>query len=947
MPQPNNLLRKEREARGWSQEKLAELIKADPDSVRNWEAGRRKTSLYFQTKLVDVFGLPPEQLGLRSREAIGSPLLADPEPAGESFAEADLLDEPLRAFLLVSNANENRHRMLQQVRSTWIESVLAHALRPGTFLMPSFTEAPEALSNPWQLQVQETASIVRAVPPGVSLLHLYERANEELLILGDPGAGKTTLLLGLASELLRRAEQQEDHAIPVIFNLTSWTKKRLTFAEWLREEMRVKYHVPTVVAQEWLDTGQVILLLDSLDEVPKDLLSSCIKAIQEYQQGSAHVPLVICCRREEYVAQTQRLSLQQALLIQPLTREQMSQYLSDADEPLEGVQQAFQQDPELEHLCTNPLMLNTVARTYQAQATVLPPVTGSRETQWHTIFQAYVKRMLERRGTETRYATEQTLRWLSFLARQMRTHQQSEMYLERLQPSWLPQERLQYRYRSTVRRIVSGGRSAIVAGLFTWILGEAVGTHQAAAVRPSPWWGSDTSTTLWGWMTPALGSNLDPVIMQGLVLALGLLLLTLLIGSPLPRISLASLGQSLTRSISRGLLVGGGISVSLSVLFAWQEGFWPGLVHAGEEGIFCGLFAVLFLSWSLWHLSQSHQRSFTPEIWRGKNVRTFLGDLGCASACAGMGYGLVSLLCRRPLTWNMVLLALLFGLVFQGDGWRIRHLLQEEIRPTEHMHWSWQAARHRLGATLGKGGAMGLVVALGVGLTFGAAGSLSGRIDYSFHYGLIVGVLIGGIGMIAAILTGILNQGWSSSILERHQRFSPNEGVHRSLRNALCAAGPFALVGGVASGAVSALAFGLVGKLPGWPILSMHLALAFGVMFALQCVLVFGGIAWLQHYVLRWYLWRSGAFPARCVPFFDYATEKILLFKFGGGYIFAHRLLLDYFASLYPEEPECQPGTDAGRRGTKLNQKNVQAEYDGFTSGSISCTSSPHRERET
>jgi hypothetical protein len=34
------------------------------------------------------------------------------------------------------------------------------------------------------------------------------------------------------------------------------------------------------------------------------------------------------------------------------------------------------------------------------------------------------------------------------------------------------------------------------------------------------------------------------------------------------------------------------------------------------------------------------------------------------------------------------------------------------------------------------------------------------------------------------------------------------------------------------------------------------------------------------------------------VDFLDYATECILLRKVGGGYIFIHRLLQDYFAAL-------------------------------------------------
>jgi hypothetical protein len=38
----------------------------------------------------------------------------------------------------------------------------------------------------------------------------------------------------------------------------------------------------------------------------------------------------------------------------------------------------------------------------------------------------------------------------------------------------------------------------------------------------------------------------------------------------------------------------------------------------------------------------------------------------------------------------------------------------------------------------------------------------------------------------------------------------------------------------------------------------------------------------------------------------DFATERILLRKVGGGYIFVHRLLLDYFSSLVPSSSQEQ-----------------------------------------
>jgi len=34
------------------------------------------------------------------------------------------------------------------------------------------------------------------------------------------------------------------------------------------------------------------------------------------------------------------------------------------------------------------------------------------------------------------------------------------------------------------------------------------------------------------------------------------------------------------------------------------------------------------------------------------------------------------------------------------------------------------------------------------------------------------------------------------------------------------------------------------------------------------------------------------------VSFLDYATERILLYKVGGSYMFVHRQLLEYFAAL-------------------------------------------------
>ena len=73
--------------------------------------------------------------------------------------------------------------------------------------------------------------------------------------------------------------------------------------------------------------------------------------------------------------------------------------------------------------------------------------------------------------------------------------------------------------------------------------------------------------------------------------------------------------------------------------------------------------------------------------------------------------------------------------------------------------------------------------------------------------------------------------------------------------------------------------------------------LIFGLLFGL----VLGCARWtvcLKHLVLRLVLWMTRSAPVNYVRFLDHAVERLFLPKVGGGYIFIHRMLLEYFALL-------------------------------------------------
>src|SRR5258708_940028 len=75
----------------------------------------------------------------------------------------------------------------------------------------------------------ETAGGLRS---GTSIVQVYEEANHELLILGEPGVGKSTLLVALAQHLVERAEREETHPLPSLLSLLSWAETRQTMQDW-------------------------------------------------------------------------------------------------------------------------------------------------------------------------------------------------------------------------------------------------------------------------------------------------------------------------------------------------------------------------------------------------------------------------------------------------------------------------------------------------------------------------------------------------------------------------------------------------------------------------------------------------------------------------------------------------------------------------------------------
>lgn len=78
------------------------------------------------------------------------------------------------------------------------------------------------------------------------------------------------------------------------------------------------------------------------------------------------------------------------------------------------------------------------------------------------------------------------------------------------------------------------------------------------------------------------------------------------------------------------------------------------------------------------------------------------------------------------------------------------------------------------------------------------------------------------------------------------------------------------------------------------------LSVGSGVLFwGLLAGLWYGLLDVVQHYTLRFLLYRMGCIPRDYAKFLDYGVKLVFLQKVGGGYIFIHRFLQDHFAQLH------------------------------------------------
>ena len=237
-------------------------------------------------------------------------------------------------------------------------------------------------------------------------------------------------------------------------------------------------HTHPRLGRHSIERHDVLPLLDGLDEVEESARAACVEAINTYRSkgvGGAGA-VVVCSREAEYVQLSTRLKVEGAVALQPLTDSQIDQYLCRFGIQSAMLTRMLAEDEQLRELARTPLWLDVMAVAYGGiDMTTMPKAVATGD-----IFNAYIRRvLLGHRQHLQEWSSEECMRWLRWLARQLERTKQVLFRLEDMQPYWLEGKVEQNRYRRWIEWGM-GGLTVLGFGLSGGILGVVHGRPYSA-----------------------------------------------------------------------------------------------------------------------------------------------------------------------------------------------------------------------------------------------------------------------------------------------------------------------------------------------------------------------------------------------------------------------------------------------------------------------------------
>ena len=129
-------------------------------------------------------------------------------------------------------------------------------------------------------------------------------ANEKqyLMLLGAPGIGKSTFLRKVGLEALKGEAGNFVHeCIPVFLELKRFTEDQIDIEALIAQEFKIcRYPYPEDMVKTALESGQLLILFDGLDEVPTANVDNVVGKIGDFVDQYSQNRFIASCRIAAY-----------------------------------------------------------------------------------------------------------------------------------------------------------------------------------------------------------------------------------------------------------------------------------------------------------------------------------------------------------------------------------------------------------------------------------------------------------------------------------------------------------------------------------------------------------------------------------------------------------------------------------------------------------------------
>jgi transcriptional regulator with XRE-family HTH domain len=368
---PNILLKHEREKRGWSQNRLGELIGADPTMISRWEHGSRNPERIYQEKLCEVFNKNAIELGFISNTSTSAATVSEAPTTLNQTRQ----DEQGQTESIINLTQETWRAQHGQILAHYLQQKRTHMLNA---LIPGSTNlcVGDIVDNsnlfippPWEMVQGPGTS-----PDLVTYLIDTLIAGQRILLLGDAGQGKTTILKQVFNLLVNRFlnEPESSYPIPFYIPLREFSYLTGNAIEVFWTHVHDELSLPFEDFASLVRNQHIVFLFDGFDEIKGELTQ---QALNERTASKIFAqPSILTCRKSFFEFHLSMSPLQehypQWIELQPLALTQsVSRYIAafyqrkqhiTAQKSIttpESIMKIIQNSQELQDLARRPLLL--------------------------------------------------------------------------------------------------------------------------------------------------------------------------------------------------------------------------------------------------------------------------------------------------------------------------------------------------------------------------------------------------------------------------------------------------------------------------------------------------------------------------------------------------------------------------------------------------------------